>query len=77
MASCGRFLLSDFIPKKYDLYSLKKVHDDIVKIQDSVDDQLSRLRKFDDTFCQTCKWKFLKDTQEREDPSPSIQRKNI
>ena len=55
MASCGRFLLSDFISKKNDLYSLKKVHDDIVKIQDSVDDQLSRLRKFDDTFCQTCK----------------------
>ena len=72
MASCGRFLLSDFIPKKNDLYSLK-VRDDIVKIQDSLDDQLSRLWKFDDTVCQTCKWKFLKDTQEREDPSPSIQ----
>ena len=50
MASCGRFLLSDFIPKKNDLYSLKKVRDDIVKIQDSVDDQLSRLKKFDDTL---------------------------
>ena len=37
-------------PKKNDLYSLKKVRDDIVKIQNSVDDQLSRLRKFDDTL---------------------------
>ena len=44
MASCGRFQLNDFIPKNNDLYSLKKVRDDIVKIQmtSCQDDQLIR-----------------------------------